>query len=75
ADVRIILREDKDRVFTEVLAEHSTEADLTVLGMQRPDAGGEETYGAGLDALVQAAGTTLLVHNGEPDEAMLRSSG
>ena len=65
ADVRVIVRDNPDRPFTDLLAEHSRDADLTVLGMQRPKA---EDYGEGLDALVKAAGTTLLVHNGEPDE-------
>lgn len=71
AEVRVILREDKGRPFTDVLAEHSAEADLTVLGMQRPEARDAEAYGEGLHALVEAAGTTLLVLNGEPDEASL----
>ena len=69
AEVRVILREDADRPFTDLVAEHSRDADLTVLGMQRPD--GDADYGEGLDALVQAAGTTLLVHNGRPEEAVL----
>ena len=71
ADVRVIVRQRADRPFTDLLAEHSQDADLTVLGMQRPEA---EDYGEGLDALVQAAGTTLLVHSGEPDEIDLDAS-
>ena len=70
AEVEVVLREDPDRPFTDVLAEHSRGADLTVLGMQRPDG---EGYGEGLNELVAAAGTTLLVHNGHPDEATLES--
>ncbi len=69
ADVDVLLREDRD--FIDILREESRTADLTVLGMQRPDASGAETYGDGLQALVEAAGTTLLVHNGEPDEMSL----
>ena len=38
--------------------------------MQRP-AEGDDAYGEGLDELVRAAGTTLLVHNGHPDAAAL----
>ena len=69
AEVVVVVR-DPGRPFVEVLAEHSAGADLTVLGMQRP--GGEsDGYGEGLDELVQAAGTTLLVHNGSPDVASL----
>ena len=72
AEVVIVLRTDKDRPFADVLAEHSRDTDLTVLGMQRPDES-DDGYGEGLDALVAAAGTTLLVHNGNPDEAALDS--
>ncbi|MEL6616782.1 MAG: hypothetical protein AAFQ43_13650, partial [Bacteroidota bacterium] len=74
ADVRIILREDSSRPFVDVMREHSLEADLTVLGMQRPDVDGAESYGEGLQELIGVAGTVLLVHNGEPDEAALDAS-
>ena len=70
AEVEVVLREDPDRPFTDVVAEHSRDTDLTVLGMQRPD---DDDYGEGLNALVAAAGTTLLVHNGHPDQAALES--
>ena len=70
AEVAIVLREDADRPFTDIVAAHSHDTDLTVLGMQRPDG---DDYGEGLNALVAAAGTTLLVHNGHPDEAALAS--
>lgn len=68
AVVDIVIR--GDRPFVEVVREHGAGADLTVLGMQRP-ADGDDTYGEGLDELVEAAGTTLLVHNGHPDAAAL----
>ena len=68
AEVDILLREN--RPFTDLFAEHSRSADLTVLGMQRPDA--EDTdYAENLDALAELAGTVLMVHNGHPDEAAL----
>ena len=72
AEVVVVVRGVASRPFAEVVAEHSADADLTVLGMQRPgsddDGGG---YGESLDELVQAAGTTLLVHNGSPGTASL----
>ena len=71
AEVQVIVRADRDRPFADLVAEHSTEADLTVLGMQRPDAAGAEAYGEDLDALAAAAGTVLLVHSGAPEEATL----
>ena len=73
AEVEVVVK-DGARPFADVLAEHSRGADLTVLGMQRPDgpsATGEDGYGEGLDELVRVAGTTLLVHNGAPHEASL----
>ena len=70
AEVAVVVRRDGARPFTDVLAEHSRDTDLTVLGMPRPD---RDDYGEGLQALVDAAGTTLLVHNGNPDEAALDS--
>ena len=71
AEVEVVVRRD-DRPFVEVVREHSAAADLTVLGMQRPN--GAEDYGEGLAALVEAAGTTLLVHSGRPQEALLEGS-
>ena len=68
AEVRVIVRDDPDLPFPQLVAQHSADADLTVLGMQRPSPETAEGYGTGLNELVQAAGTTLLVHNGEPDE-------
>ena len=70
AEVEVVVR--RDRPFVEVVREHSAAADLTVLGMQRPD--GADDYGEGLAALVEAAGTTLLVHSGRPQEALLEGS-
>ncbi len=43
---------------------------LTVLGMQRPTEG-DDAYGERLDALADAVGTVLLVHNGHPEEVAL----
>ena len=69
AEVAVVVRRDPARPFTDLVAEHSGDADLTVVGMRRPD--GSEGQGEALAALVQAAGTTLLVHNGAPSEASL----
>ena len=72
AEVAIVVRGDRDRPFTDVVAEQSASTDLTVLGMSRPSPG-DADYGEGLDALAAAAGTVLLVHNGNPSEAALDS--
>ena len=71
AEVVVLVRADRDRPFADLVREHSADADLTVLGMQRPDAGEADAYGEGLDELAAAAGTVLLVHSGAPEEATL----
>ncbi len=71
AEVEVIVRGDPGRPFSEIVAEHSGSADLTVLGMQRPSTESADAYGEGLAALTEAAGTVLLVHNGDPREAAL----
>ena len=71
ADVEVIVRADPNRPFADIVAEHSAATDLTVLGMQRPSDVDTTTYGETLNAAAEAAGTLLLVHNGEPQEAAL----
>ena len=74
AEVVVVVRRDPSRPFVDLVAEHSRGADLTVLGMPRPQvasAADDDPYGERLNALVEAAGTALLVHNGAPSEATL----
>ncbi len=71
AEVQVIVRHDPARPFADIVAEHSAATDLTVLGMQRPSDVDTTTYGETLNAAAEAAGTVLLVHNGEPQEAAL----
>lgn len=70
ATVEVVVRDDLRRPFTDIVAEHAAGTDLTVLGMPRPDT---DDYGEALDALAAAAGTCLLVHNGNPSEASLNA--
>ena len=71
--VRIIIRKDPTRPIAELMAEHSQEADLTFLGMQRPKAGQEEAYGERLHRLAEAVGSVALVCNGEPEGDLLHA--
>lgn len=71
AEVKVVVRARQDVPFVDVVARHSADSDLTVLGMQRPEAGDVEGYGEGLHALAEAAGTVLLVHNAQAEEASL----
>jgi hypothetical protein len=72
ATVRIIVRKDPTRPIADLLAEHSVEADLTFLGMQRPDAGASDAYGERLQTLAQAVGSVVMVCNGQPQGALLQ---
>ncbi|MEM1043621.1 MAG: amino acid permease [Bacteroidota bacterium] len=54
-----------------LFAEHSRDVDLTILGMQAPDADAAEPYGERLDAFAEAVGTVLLVYNAQPEEDLL----
>ncbi len=74
ATVRIIVRRDPTRPIHELLAEHSRDADLTFLGMQRPGADAGVAYGERLQTLVEAVGSVVLVHNAAPDEDLLKGS-
>ncbi len=69
ATPNIVLR--GDRPIEDLFAEHSRNVDLTILGMQAPDADQCETYGERLEAFADAVGTVLLVYNAQPEEDLL----
>lgn len=64
----------QDESFRETVETWSAQADLTLLGLHRPAAEDQDTYGHQLNDWVAAVGTVLLVHSGqaepilEPDE-------
>ncbi len=74
ATVRIVVRKDATRPIAELLAEHSRDADLTFLGMQRPPEGQSEAYGERLSTLATAVGSVVLVHNAEPADGLLKGA-
>ncbi|MFW6083909.1 MAG: amino acid permease, partial [Gemmatimonadota bacterium] len=71
ASPEIIVRRGSDRPIAELIAAHSGATDLTLIGMQKPDADRVEAYGHRLHELVEAVGTVLLVHNGQPRKDLL----
>ncbi len=71
ATLRIIVRDDPDRPIPELLAEHSREADFSVLGMQAPEADAAAAYGERLDELAHAVGSVLLVRSAHVQEDLL----
>ena len=71
AEPVVIVREDPLQSITHLMAEWSRDADLTMLGMQLPQANRVESYGQRLEELVKAVGTVVLVRNAEEDEDLL----
>lgn len=71
AEPIVIVRHDPNRPITELLAEWSQDADLTMLGMQLPAADQLESYSQRLEELIQAVGTVLLVRNAQIDHDLL----
>lgn len=73
ADVEIIVRERSAQPVADLIAAHSADADLTFLGMYRPDEGAAEAYGERLNTLGEAVGTVVFVFNGAPQDDLLRA--
>ena len=71
AELVIIARPDPAKPLTEIIAEQSQNADLTLLGIHIPEADMIEAYSHRLNDLAQAVGTVLLVRNAETDENLL----
>ena len=71
AEPVVIVRSDAAQSLTSIIAEHSADADFTLLGMHLPDADELEAYSDRLNDLVQAVGSLLLVRNAELDEDLL----
>ena len=69
----VIVRSDGAQPLSDLIAERSADADLTLLGMRLPDADEVEAYCDRLNDLVQAVGSVLLVRNAELGEDLLTS--
>lgn len=64
AEVVVIVNAEK-RPIAEKIQEASISTDLTILGLAVPPEGEEAAYSERLNALVEAVGSVLLVHNSE----------
>jgi amino acid transporter len=71
ADPVIIVRPNSSKPLSEIIAEWSDDADLTLLGMQLPEADELEEYGHRLNDLVQVVGSVLLVRSAQVEEDLL----
>jgi amino acid transporter len=67
----VIVRLTPEQPLTEVIAEWSRDADLTLLGILLPEAEQADAYSHNLNELVQAVGTVLMVRNAQLDEDLL----
>ena len=67
----VIVRQDESISYSDMIAEASTEADLSLLGVKLPESGDVETYAESFNDLVQRVGTVLLVRNSQADEDLL----
>lgn len=73
ATPKIIVRDAPHRPIAELIAANSRPTDLTLIGMQKPSAADVDRYGERLHGLVEAVGTVLLVHNGQPRHDLLHA--
>lgn len=67
----IIVRPNRTQPIAEIITEHSREADLTLLGIQLPEAEQIAQYAERLDNLVEAVGTVLMVRNANQEDNLL----
>lgn len=74
AEPVIIVRPDSTRPISELMAERSRDADLTLIGMQLPVVDQTEAYAERLNEIIAAVGSVLLVRSGETDEDLLQGA-
>ena len=73
ATVRIIVREHEIPV-SQLLSEHSRDADFSILGMQVPAPDDVEAYAEHLNELVEAIGSVMLVYSAQRQDDLLGSA-
>ena len=67
----VIVRQDESISYSDMIAEASAEADLSLLGVKLPESDDVEAYAENFNDLVQRVGTVLLVRNSQADEDLL----
>ena len=66
----VVIVPPQDEPFPETVKTWSTQTDLTLLGMNRPDAEDRARYGNQLNDWLSAVGTVLLIHNGQTEDLL-----
>ncbi len=70
AEPIIIVRTDRKQPISELITEHSQNADLTLLGIQLPEEDQVPEYSERLNNLVETVGTVLMVRNASQDDLL-----
>ena len=66
----VVIVPPQDEPFPETVKTWSAQTDLTLLGMNRPDAEDRARYGNQLNDWLSAVGTVLLIHNGQTEDLL-----
>ena len=66
----VVIVPPQDEPFPETVKTWSTQTDLTLLGMNRPEAEDRARYGNQLNDWVNAVGTVLLIHSGQTEDLL-----
>ena len=66
----VVIVPPQDEPFPETVQTWSRQTDLTLLGMNRPDAEDRARYGNQLNDWVNAVGTVLLIHSGQTEDLL-----
>ena len=72
AEPVVIARSESTKPVIELMAEWSRNADLTLLGVQVPEADKLEEQSQRLTNLIKTSGSVLLVRSGQPEEDLLK---
>ena len=70
ATTRVVVKRP-DQPIHGLFAQHSQDVDLTILGLQVPEADAVEAYGERVEAFAEAVGTVLFVYNAQHAEELL----
>lgn len=73
AEPLIIVRSDPKQRLTELIRERKLRADLSLIGTTIPDPADDASYAERLNALADALGTVLIVHNAQREEDLLQA--
>ncbi len=71
AEPRVLVRTDPSQSISELIIQHSYDADLSMVGVFWPEVENLSEYAEAQNDLVQGIGSVLLVRSGEADQSLL----